>query len=183
MKKILFIVGSNRKNSFNRQLAFRAESLLLDKAQVSYLFYDDVPFFNQDSEFPTPEPVRRAREEVLDCDGIWIFCPEYNRSYPGLLKNLIDWLSRTLALNDPSSGMVLKDKKVTISGVSGQNASKSARDKLYGALEYIGMDIFQGIGTGYAMGMEQFASDRLEITNEELEALKEQAKGFLSYIE
>ena len=117
MKRILFIVGSTRKNSFNRQVAFRAESILLENAQVQYLNFDNVPFFNQDTEFPTPEAVRLAREEILSCDGIWIFCPEYNRSYPGFLKNLIDWMSRTLALNDESSGTVMKGKKVTISGL------------------------------------------------------------------
>ena len=182
MKRILFIVGSTRKNSFNRQVAFRAESILLENAQVQYLNFDNVPFFNQDTEFPTPEAVRLAREEILSCDGIWIFCPEYNRSYPGFLKNLIDWMSRTLALNDESSGTVMKGKKVTISGVSGSNAAFSARTKLYELLKYIQMDVYGEIGTGYAMGLEQFTSDKLEISNLELDALKQQAIGFLKYI-
>ena len=183
MKKILFITGSTRLNSFNRQLAFRAESLLLEEAEVSYLDYANVPFFNQDTEFPTPEAVRLAREDILSCDGIWFFCPEYNRSYPGFLKNLIDWMSRTLALNDLSSGTVMKAKKATISGVSGKNAAFSARSKLYELLTYIEMDVYGEIGTGYAMGPEQFASDKLEITNVELDALKQQAKGFLKFLD
>ena len=182
MKKILFVIGSTRKNSFNRQLAFRVESMLLAEATVSYLHYMDLPFFNQDTEFPTPNSVRRVREEVLECDGIWIFCPEYNRSYPGILKNLIDWLSRTLALNDLSSGVVLKDKKVTISGVAGKNAAKYSREKLYELLNYIGMDVYGDKGTGFVVEMEQFSSDKLELTNQELESLKKQVRGFLEYI-
>ena len=45
-------------------------------------------------EFPTPGEILRVRDEVSKADGIWIFTPEYNHSYPGGLKNLLDWLSR-----------------------------------------------------------------------------------------
>jgi NAD(P)H-dependent FMN reductase len=38
------------------------------------LDYADLPFLNQDIEFPTPEPVRRVREAVKAADGIWFFC-------------------------------------------------------------------------------------------------------------
>ena len=76
MKKVLMIVGSLRKESFNLQLAKLAEEMLKDKVQVSILYYADLPFMNQDIEFPTPESVARVRQEVLAADGIWIFSPE-----------------------------------------------------------------------------------------------------------
>ncbi|MBE5917497.1 MAG: NAD(P)H-dependent oxidoreductase [Pseudobutyrivibrio ruminis] len=183
MKKILFIIGSTRRNSFNRRLANRVETMLLGKAEVSYLNYDSVPFFNQDTEFPTPDSVRMVREEILDSDGIWIFTPEYNRSYPGFLKNLVDWMSRTLALNDLNAGTVMMQKKVTVSGVSGKNAARSARKKLVEVLTFIDMDVYGEIGTGFAMGPDQFVEDKLEITNQELDALKAQAAGFLKYLD
>lgn len=45
MKSILFIVGSTRRNSFNRQLAAFADRLLEGSAQVGYLTFDCVcPF-------------------------------------------------------------------------------------------------------------------------------------------
>ena len=44
-KRILFIVGSFSEGSFNRQLAKKAETIIGDRAQVSYLSYDRVPFF------------------------------------------------------------------------------------------------------------------------------------------
>ena len=94
MKKVLLIVGSLRKESFNLQLAKLAEEMLKDKTQVSILYYADLPFMNQDMEFPAPESVARVRQEVLAADGIWIFSPEYNYQIPGVLKNLLDWLSR-----------------------------------------------------------------------------------------
>ena len=54
MAKILFIVGSLRKGSFNRQMAREAEKIIGDRAEVSYLEYSDLPYMNQDIEFPAP---------------------------------------------------------------------------------------------------------------------------------
>ena len=96
MKKILFIIGSLRKESFNRQLALEAEKMIGTQAKVTYLDYSDVPLINQDIEFPEPEAVGRLRATVKEADGIWVFTPEYNFSYPGHVKNLFDWLSRPL---------------------------------------------------------------------------------------
>ena len=118
MTNILFVIGSTRKNSFNRQLANITEKLIGKYAsnncaqiQVNYLQFDNLPFFNQDIEFPTPETVEKIRHEFSSADGIWIFTPEYNQSYPGYLKNLIDWLSRPLKKNDFSSGTAIQHKK------------------------------------------------------------------------
>ena len=54
MKNILFIVGSLREGSFNKQMATAAEQALAGKATVSYLDWKDVPIFSQDLEVPTP---------------------------------------------------------------------------------------------------------------------------------
>ena len=78
-----------RKNSFNRQLAQEIEKLINDRAEVSYLSFSDLPYMNQDIEFPAPKEVERVRREVESADGVWFITPEYNSSYPGLLKNLL----------------------------------------------------------------------------------------------
>ena len=62
--KVLMIVGSLRKNSFNKQLAAMAEQELGDRASVSVLDWSEVPVFNQDEEFPTPKSVAEARVAV-----------------------------------------------------------------------------------------------------------------------
>jgi NAD(P)H-dependent FMN reductase len=189
MTNILFVIGSTRKNSFNRQLANITEKLIAKYAsnncaqiQVNYLQFDNLPFFNQDIEFPTPEAVAKIRDEFSKADGIWIFTPEYNQSYPGYLKNLIDWLSRPLKKNDFSSGTVIQNKKITISGVSGKSAAGNSRKKLSELLTYVGADLFLGEGTGIALNGQSFATDTLSLTDENLEKLHMQVLEFLRFV-
>jgi len=60
--KISAIVGSLRKNSYNRQLALAAKELIGDRAAFNILEYQDIPLMNQDIEFPAPDAVKRVRE-------------------------------------------------------------------------------------------------------------------------
>lgn len=189
MTNILFIVGSTRENSFNRQLAKITEKLIAKYAlnncvqiQVTYLNFSNIPFFNQDTEFPAPESVSIIRHEFSKADGVWIFTPEYNQSYPGYLKNLIDWLSRPLKKNDFSSGTTAQNKKITISGVSGKSAAGNSRKKLSELLKYINCDLFYEEGTGIALNGQSFKTDILSLTEENLESLEIQVFDFLQYV-
>lgn len=118
MSKVLFIVGSLRKNSFNHQLAKEVEKVLAGRAEVSYLDWSQVPIFSQDLEQSTPAAVTKVREEVLAADAIWIFSPVYNFSIPGSVKNLLDWLSRALDLSDTRGVSAINEKIVTVSSVA-----------------------------------------------------------------
>ena len=182
MKKVLLIVGSLRKDSFNLQLAKQAAEMLKDKAQVSILHYADLPFMNQDMEFPMPESVARVRQEVLAADGIWIFSPEYNYQIPGVLKNLLDWLSRPFVPNDWERGSAVKGKSVTISGVAGRSGAAGVRKHLSALLEVMSMKLIGGMGTGVSADAEAFETGRLNLSEETYEALQAQAELFLSQI-
>lgn len=182
MKKVLMIVGSLRKGSFNHQLAKCAEELLAGKAEVSFLDYTEVPFMNQDIEFPTPESVAKARQAAQEADGIWIFTPEYNYHIPGVLKNLLDWLSRPLVPNDRERVSAVKGKRVTISGVAGKSAAAGARKNLSTLLEIMSMELIGGMGTGCSLDGEAFMTGVLKPSEEELAALKKQAEEFLAGI-
>ena len=125
---ILAIVGSLRKDSFNRQLALAAQAVVGERAVFTLLDFADVPLMNQDIEYPAPEAVRRVREAVLAADGLWFFTPEYNHSFPGVLKNLIDWLSRPVS---ETQRQVLSQKLTAISGASpGIGGTLIAQDQL-----------------------------------------------------
>ena len=111
MKKILFIIGSLRAKSFNRQLANEAKTIIGQRAEVSELDYSDLPLLNQDIEQPEPAAVARIRKAVSEADALWIFTPEYNFSYPGHLKNLLDWLSRPVVPMDYATPTCINGKR------------------------------------------------------------------------
>lgn len=161
MKKVLFIVGSLRVQSFNKQLAQIAEKIVADRAQVGYLDWADVPLMNQDIELPTPEPVQRVRDEVTKADAIWVFSPEYNFNIPGGLKNLLDWLSRPVDPTDQQSVSVVKGKKAAISGVGGRAATAGMRAKMQELLGFMGADVVGGSGFGHALDSDAWVSNAL----------------------
>ena len=184
MKKLLFIIGSLRKESFNKQLAKEAEQLLLGRATVEYLDYSDVPLMNQDIEFPAPEAVTKVRERVAEADALWIFSPEYNYSYPGHLKNLIDWLSRPLVAGDRQTPLAINGKKVTLSGAGGASATAKCREKLTElfTLPFLRVDIMPGPQTGIQLNKEAWTEGRMILSDTQKEELRGQADAFLAYI-
>ena len=184
MKKILFIIGSLRKASFNRCLAEEAERMLNGRATVEYLDYADVPLMNQDLEFPAPEAVRKVREKVSEADALWIFTPEYNYSYPGHLKNLIDWLSRPLVAGDRQTPLAINGKKVTLSGAGGASATAKCREKLTEllTLPFIRAEVMTEPQTGVKLNMEAWTEGRMILTEEQLAVLKSQVDAFINFI-
>ena len=187
--KILFIIGSTRKTSFNRQLSEVVEKIILENddikpynVEVEYLDFSDVPFFNQDYEFPTPESVKNVRKKVSEASGLWIFTPEYNHSYPGYLKNLIDWLSRPLVKNDFSAGTTAHGKKVTISSAAGRAAGINSTNKLRELLDFVGMNLYFETLVGISIEPNSFATGILSIKDNDMYRLEKQAKGFVEFI-
>ena len=95
--KVLVFAGSTRIASFNRKLASEVAGMARDKgAEVTHLELGDydVPMYNADLESKgTPADVMKLKQIFHDHPA-WIICtPEYNASYPALLKNTLDWLS------------------------------------------------------------------------------------------
>ena len=60
MAKILIVVGSQRANGFQAQLANEFKKTIGDRAEVDFFDYSEVPFVNQDIEFPAPASVATA---------------------------------------------------------------------------------------------------------------------------
>jgi NAD(P)H-dependent FMN reductase len=183
MKTALFIVGSLRAKSFNRQLACEAEALLSPRVKVAWLDFHDVPFMNQDVENPVPAAVAKVRETVLAADGLWFFTPEYNYSYPGLLKNLLDWLSRPRDPADRNSPSVLSGKKCAVSGVGGRNATADCRRKLADLLAFVGMKQLRDHEVGLAVAPTSWTTDDLALDEAGRAALAAQTSAFADFIE
>ena len=183
MKSVLFVVGSFRAKSFNRQLAREAEKLLSPRCRVAWLDFADVPFLNQDIENPAPAAVARVRDAVRAADGVWFFTPEYNFSYPGLLKNLLDWLSRPADPADRASPSVLAGKKCAVSGVGGRNATADCRAKLADLLAFVKADQCRDRECGFAVAPAAWTTDDLALPDEQRAALAAQAAAFADFLE
>ncbi|MDP1644698.1 MAG: NAD(P)H-dependent oxidoreductase [Thiobacillus sp.] len=91
---ILGIVGSLRKDSYNRLALKAAQELVPDGAVLSLVELHGIPVFNQDTEMTLPAAVLEFKRQILAADAILFATTEYNYSVSGVLKNAIDWASR-----------------------------------------------------------------------------------------
>ncbi len=178
--KIVAIVGSLRKDSYNRQLAFAAKRVIGDALDFELLDYSDIPLMNQDIEFPAPDSVRRVREIVKSADGIWFFTPEYNHFFSGVLKNLIDWLSRPISKSEPQ---VLSGKPAAISGITpGMSGTAIAQDHLITLISFLNMNVMNSPRLTIPNAAQQTNADgRLELTTS-APYLQKQAEAFINFI-
>lgn len=91
---IAVIVGSLRKDSFNRQLAVAIAKLAPSEFSFKQVQIGDLPLYNQDDDAQQADSVKRLKAEIAAAQGLLFVTPEYNRSIPGVLKNAIDHASR-----------------------------------------------------------------------------------------
>lgn len=115
--RVLAIPGSLRSASYNRRLLEAAVAASPPDMKIEVVYgMSAIPPFDEDLEQQTkvgPSAVKQLRSRVGAADGLLISTPEYNQSMPGVLKNVIDWLSR------PGPEEVLIGKPVGIMGASG----------------------------------------------------------------
>jgi chromate reductase len=109
--KIVALVGSLRKDSYNMQLAKTMQERYQADFELSIADIGALPHYNQDDENHPADVVHTFKKQVADADGVLIVTPEFNWSIPGVLKNALDWLSRV--------DRVMINKPVMIAGVSG----------------------------------------------------------------
>ncbi|MEQ1743643.1 MAG: NAD(P)H-dependent oxidoreductase [Candidatus Nitrotoga sp.] len=92
--QIAVIVGSLRKDSFNRKLANAIAKLAPPDFSFKELQIGDLPHYNQDDDANQAPSVKRLEGEIAAVQGILFVTPEYNRSISGVLKNAIEHASR-----------------------------------------------------------------------------------------
>jgi chromate reductase len=97
--KIAVVVGSLRKESFNRQLAHAVTSLAPADFTFEFLDIGVLPLYSQEYDADYPEVARRFKQQIEGADALLFVTPEYNRSIPGVLKNALDWGSRPWGTN------------------------------------------------------------------------------------
>jgi chromate reductase len=129
---IAVVVGSLRRDSFNRKLAAAVAKLAPPDFSFEQVRIDDLPLYNQDDDAHQPEPVRRLKADISAARGVLYVTPEYNRSLPGVLKNAIDHASR------PYGQSAWAGKPAGILGVSvGAIGTAVAQQHLRNVLAYL----------------------------------------------
>ena len=132
--RIGVVVGSLRRESFNRKLADGVIRLGPPELEFRHLEIGDLPLYNQDDDDDQPEPVKRLKREIRACQGILFVTPEYNRSMTGVLKNALDHASR------PYGDSAWAGKPAGMIGVSiGAIGTACAQQHLRDSLAYLDM--------------------------------------------
>ncbi|MDD3341375.1 MAG: NAD(P)H-dependent oxidoreductase [Bacilli bacterium] len=93
--KIIGLCGSARKKSYNRAVLQYIKENHKENIELEILDLTTLPMYNQDLESDLPKEVIEYVEKLKQADGFVIITPEYNYSIPALLKNALDWGSRS----------------------------------------------------------------------------------------
>ncbi len=139
--KILAIAGSTRKGSYNQKLLAQAAEIARQKgATVTVINLKDypIPLYDGDleAEGGMPENARIIRAKMIESDGVILSTPEYNGAISGVLKNVIDWLSR--AEKGGFSLEAFTDKPFALMSASvGKRGGQSALDNLTYIIEHV----------------------------------------------
>ncbi|MBM3407886.1 MAG: NAD(P)H-dependent oxidoreductase [Betaproteobacteria bacterium] len=131
--KVVAISGSLRAKSYNHAALRAAAELAPDDLEIRIVDYAAVPLYNQDDQAKGfPGSVEALRAEIAGADGLLIASPEYNFSVSGVLKNAIDWLSRTNP--QPFKGKPTAILSATMGPIGGARSQYDLR-KIIGGIE------------------------------------------------
>lgn len=97
--QIAVVIGSLRKDSFNRKLANAIVKLAPSDFSFRQIEIGELPLYNQDDDADPSDAVKKLKAEITAAHGLLFVTPEYNRSIPGVLKNALDHASRPYGQN------------------------------------------------------------------------------------
>jgi chromate reductase len=96
---VFAVIGGICNNSLNKKLY--NELVAHNKTNLNFSTFEiaGLPYFSQDLENNPPAKVVEFQQRVKRSDAVIFITPEYNRSFPGVLKNAIDWATRSYGQN------------------------------------------------------------------------------------
>jgi chromate reductase len=134
--QIAVIVGSLRKESFNRKLATAMAWLAPADFSFKQVSIGDLPLYNQDDDGNQPAPVMHLKADIAASQGLLFVTAEYYRSMPGVLKNALDHASR------PYGQSAWTGKPAGVIGVSvGAMGTAMAQQHLRNVLAYLDVPV------------------------------------------
>ncbi|CDG83567.1 NADPH-dependent FMN reductase [Janthinobacterium agaricidamnosum] len=130
--QIAVVVGSLRKDSFNRKLALAVARLAPPEFSFKHIEIGDLPLYDQDADGHPSDQVLRLKSDISSSQALLFLTPEYNRSIPGVLKNALDQGSR------PYGQSAWGGKPAGVLGVSvGTAGTSMAQQHLRNILAYL----------------------------------------------
>ena len=128
-RRVAVIVGSLRKESFNRKMAMALPALAPPGLNFEIAEIRDLPLYNQDDDANPPAPSAAFKKKIQEADAVLFVTAEYNRSVPGVLKNAIDIASRPYGQSawDGKPGAVIS---VSPGAIGGFGANHHLRQSL-----------------------------------------------------
>jgi len=119
------ISGTNRTGSHTLKIAYKYQEILREKGIESTVFsLENVDVLNRDATFEKIE-----NEMILPTDNFIFISPEYNGSFPGVLKMLFD---------TSKNHKIWWDKKALLTGVSsGRAGNLRGMDHLTNILNFM----------------------------------------------
>lgn len=119
--KVLVFSGSSRADSVNKKLINEAAKIASElSTDVTFIDLKEYPISLYDGDFETkygmPENAKYIRKLMIESQVILIASPEHNSSLSAVLKNTIDWASRSE--KNGSSFDAFKGKKFVIMSAS-----------------------------------------------------------------
>jgi len=98
MTRVGILVGSLRKESFTKKIAENVAPMFPEGYETEFIKIDNLPFYNQDfdDEDNAPKEYTDFRNKMKEINAVLFVTPEYNRSYPAVLKNALDVGSRPM---------------------------------------------------------------------------------------
>ena len=97
--KVAVFVGSLRRGSITRMVAKAVMKIAPAGLECRLIEIGDVAMYNEDLEEEEPAAWARVRREIAESDAVLLFTPEYNRTMPACLKNVLDVGSRPQGKN------------------------------------------------------------------------------------
>ena len=146
--------GSTRRDSLNRRcikVAHEAAEALGHEATLIDLADFEMPIYNGDweAENGLPDAARRLKEMIAGSNALVISTPEYNGSFPALLKNTLDWCSRAGGGLDGRA--VFEDTKVVLlAATPGPRAGARVLPALTQQMEVLRTIVVAAVGIGKA---------------------------------
>jgi chromate reductase len=159
-RTVAVLVGSLRKESFNRKTAEALARLAPETLKLEILEIGHLPLYNQDLDEDPPSEWEDFRQRAKAAEAVLFVTPEYNRSVPGVLKNAIDVGSRPYGSSawDGKPGAVIS---VSPGAIGGFGANHHLRQSLV----FLNVPVLQQ-PEAYLGGAGDFFDEKGELKND-----------------